>query len=125
MEIKGETPKEIQYIHTLLNHFSQSWTRRIKNKLVNGDDTYTRSELAEILDGNKRSDYAYQFLNKLIEEDVLEHAGKKKTASSPADTYRYTGNKELIKAFHETDYYQENRDLFVDTLKKAENKELI
>ena len=125
MEINQPTPKEIRYIQKMLDHFSQSWTRRLKNKVFNGDDTYTRSELAEILDGDKRSDYAYQFLEKLIDEEVLEHAGKRETSSSPADIYQYQGNKALIQAFAETDYYQENRDLFVDTLKKAENKELL
>jgi len=124
MEINGNTPKEIHYINKLRKHFSQTWARRLKKKLRPQKDRYSKSELAEILDG-KNSDYAYQFLEKLIDEDVLEEAGKREHASGGVTVYTYTGNKQLLKAFHTTDFYQENRELVVRTLEKAEGKELI
>ena len=124
MQINGETPRELQFIQKFMKHFSKSWTNRIKNKVFRNDDTYSRSELAEILH-HKKSDYAYQFLDKLIQEGVLQHAGKRETGSSPVDIYTYKGNKELLKAFSNTEYYQKNRELFVTTLEKAEGKELI
>ena len=124
MHINGETPRELQFIQRLRQHFSQSWTKRIKKKVLQRDETYTKSELAGVLH-HKKSDYAYQFLDKLIQENVLEHAGKRETGSSPVDIYRYRGNKELLKAFSNTEYYQENRELFVNTLEKGEGKELI
>jgi hypothetical protein len=124
MEINGSTPKEIEYINKIRSHFSQTWTRRIKDKLSRSNEKYSRSELAEILD-NKNSDYAYQFIDKLIQENVLTQSGKREHASANVEVYSYQGNKKLLQAVHTTDFYQENRDLFVDTLEKAEGKELI
>jgi hypothetical protein len=123
MEIRGNPAKEIDYINTLLKHFSQSWTNRIKNKVFNSDDTYSKSDLAEILN-HRNDDYAYQFLDKLENEDVLEHAGKRENASGGVDIYKLR-KKKLLKAFANSEYYQEHRSLFVDTLEAAENKELI
>lgn len=124
MEIKGNTPKEIEYINKILKHFSQSWTSRFKKRVFDNKNKYSRSDLAEILD-NRNSDYAYQFLEKLIDNGVLEEAGKRENASGTVTVYTYNGNKSLHKAFSTTEYYQENRGLFVDTLEKAEGKELI
>lgn len=124
MEINGNTPKEIHYINKLRTHFSQTWTRRLKKKLRPEKDRYSKSELAEILD-SKNSDYAYQFLEKLIDEDVLTEAGKREHSSGGVTVYRYEGNKALVKAFHSTEFYQENRKLLVKTLEKAEGKEVI
>jgi GGDEF domain-containing protein len=124
MEINGNTPKEIHYINKLRTHFSQTWTRRLKKKLRPEKDRYSKSELAEILD-SKNSDYAYQFLEKLIDENVLKEAGERETASNNVSVYTYNGNKALLKAFQSTDFYQENRELLVRTLEKAEGKELL
>jgi hypothetical protein len=124
MEVNGTTPKEVTYVKKMKKHFSQSWTRRLKEKISRTQDRYSKSELAEILD-NKNSDYAYQFLEKLIEEDVLKEAGKREHGSGGVTVYNYEGNKALMKAFHTTEFYQENKDLFIDTLEKAEGKELI
>jgi len=124
MEINGNTPKEITYINKLLEYFSQSWTSRLKKRVLDNKETYSRSDLAEILD-NRNSDYAYQFLNKLIDANVLEEAGKRENASGTVPIYKYRGNKALYQAFQDTEYYQQHRTLFVDTLEKAEGKELI
>jgi hypothetical protein len=124
MEINGSTPKEIEYINKIRDHFSQSWTRKLKEKLSRSNDRYSRSELAEIID-NKNSDYAYQFLDKLIQGDVLQEAGRREHSSGGVTVYRYQGNKQLLKALSTTDFYNENRDLFIKTLEKAENKELL
>ena len=124
MQINGDTPKEVTYINKLLDYFSQSWTSRFKKRVFDNKETYSRSDLAEILD-NRNSDYAYQFLEKLIDEDVLEEAGKRENASGTVPVYKYRGNKKLYQAFHNTEYYEQHRGLFVDTLEKAEGKELI
>jgi hypothetical protein len=124
MEVNGSTPKEIEYIRKIRDHFSQSWTRRLKEKLSRSNDRYSRSELAEIID-NKNSDYAYQFLEKLIQEDVLQEAGRREHSSGGVTVYSYQGNKQLLKALSTTEFYKENRDLFVNTLEAAENKELL
>ena len=124
MEINGSTPKEIEYISKIRDHFSQSWTRRLKEKLSRSNDRYSRSELAEIID-NKNSDYAYQFLEKLIQEDVLQEAGRREHSSGGVTVYSYQGNTQLLKALSTTNFYKDNRDLFVNTLEAAENKELL
>lgn len=124
MEINGNTPKEVTYINKLLDYFSQSLASRVKKRVFDNKETYSRSDLAEILD-NRNSDYAYQFLEKLIDEDVLEEAGKRENASGTVPVYKYRGNKKLYQAFHNTKYYEQHRGLFVDTLEKAEGKELI
>jgi len=127
MEINGSTPKEITYIQTLLDHFSQSWSRRVKNKIFNGDKLYSKSDLAKIL-SYENDNYAYQFLDKLENEAILTQPegedGVRKTSSKRVPVYRFHQDK-LIQAFYDTDYYQENRELLVTTLKKAENKELL
>jgi hypothetical protein len=58
-------------------------------------------------------------LDKLIEENVFTQSGKREHASANVEVYSYQGNKKLLQAVHTTDFYQENRDLFVDTLYKA------
>lgn len=123
MEIKGSTPKEVQYIHTLRQHFSRSWKRRLKDTITRTQETYSLSDLAEVLN-HKNDDYAYQFLKKLVEDDVLEKAGKRENASGTVHVYRFHKDR-LYTTFSKTDYYQENRDLFTATLEKAEGKELI
>lgn len=127
MEINGTTPKEISYIQTLLNHFSQSWTRRLKSRIFNGNELFSKSDLAKIL-SHENDDYAYQFLDKLEDEGVLTQPdgddGVRKNASKTVPVYKFHRDK-LIQAFSDTDYYQENRELLVTTLKKAENKEIL
>jgi hypothetical protein len=123
MELSGNPAKEVHYINTLLDKFSQSWTRRLKKKVINGDDTYTKSDLAQIL-SDRHDNYAYQFLDKLEEEEVLEHAGKRENASGTVPVYKFHRNR-LIKSFADSEYYEEHRDLFVKTLETAENKELL
>jgi hypothetical protein len=127
MEINGSTPKEIHYIRKLLDHFSENLATRLKQRIFNGDKKFTRSELAQIL-SHENDDYAYQFLDKLIEEEVLEQPegeeGLRENASKTVPVFRFHKDR-LVNVFADTDYYQENRDLFVDTLKKAENKELL
>jgi hypothetical protein len=123
MELKGRPAKEITYINTLLEKFSQSWTRRLKKKVFNGNENYSKSDLAEIL-SHRNDDYAYQFLDKLEEEGVLEHAGKREHSSGGVPVYKFH-RKRLLKSFADSEYYQQHRDLFVKTLEAAENKELI
>ncbi|MFU1780281.1 hypothetical protein ACM16X_02745 [Haloarcula japonica] len=111
MEINGETPTEVKYIHKLLIQFHQKGRlRRTLGKLrrkPGGQKQYTKSDLADFLNHTNDS-YAYDLLDKLEEEEALVHAGKKEDGT---DLWKID-KKQLLKVFTETDYFQENKELF-------------
>jgi hypothetical protein len=125
MELRGNNPKGSIYTDILRKHFSKSWKRKLKKKFSGEKQKYSRGEISEILTGEQDKDSALQFADKLIEEGVFQEAGKRENASGGVPVFTYAGNKKLLEAYSTTPFYQNNRDLFVDTLEKAEGKELI
>lgn len=124
MEINGEIPKEIQYINKLLLKYppenGSGLLKRGLNKIRRRKKGYSRSELSAFLNkhGKKDDDYAHQFLKKLIEEDILVEAGKRKTASNQITIWKLD-KKKLLDAFTETRHFQENRELYGKALDRT------
>lgn len=130
MEIRGE--KELHYINKLYFDFENRKIREQVQERVSEDDrdysrreiallvlketkskfssqSYTKSDLAEFLN-HEQDSYAHEFLDKLIEHDILKHAGKKKTASKPVDTWKLDKGK-LLDEYADSDYFQKRKDL--------------
>jgi hypothetical protein len=108
MEIRGE--KEADYIAKLYFDFeNQGMLQKALNKVRRRDQRYTKSELAEFLD-RRTATYAHEFLDKLIEHDILEQAGKRKTASNQVDTWELDKSK-LLDEYAESEYFQKRKDL--------------
>lgn len=121
MHVKGSIPKEVQYINKLLLEFEDKGKiknafNRLKRSRRKG---YSRSEIAEQLN-HKNDSHAHEFINKLIENDALKEAGKRKTKSNQITVYKLD-KAALRKAFVQTDFYRENRDLFVNVMDKEED----
>lgn len=140
MEIRGE--KELTYINKLYFDFeNQSIRERVREKAAQDDrsyskrkiallvlkeakkdvlrsnERYTKSELAEFL--NRSNDtYAHEFLKKLVEHDVLKHDGKRKTGSSPVDTWKLDKGK-LLDEYIESDRFQEHKELNAAALDRS------
>ena len=113
MEIRGE--KELEYINKLLFQFEQHGTlQKAWNKIRGKDQRYTETELKEFLNYGT-SDHAGKFLDKLKEEDALIHAGGRKTASKPVDTWKLDRAK-LLDAYINSDYFQEYKELNASAL---------
>ena len=113
MEIRGD--KELQYINKLYFDFEDdSVLKKAMNKIRRKDQRYTKSEIAEFL-SHEHDSYAHEFLDKLIEEDILKHAGKKKTASNQVDTWKLDKGK-LLDEYIESDEFQEFKELYASAL---------
>lgn len=115
MELNGNAPKETEYIRKLLFEFNKPGTLgRVWKKVTRSDKKYTRTDIARFL-SNENDDYAYQFISKLEENQVLEQVGKRKTASKPVPLFKFHRRK-LLDAFTQTEYYQEEKKLFLKAL---------
>lgn len=115
MKIRGE--KELEYTAKLLTEFQKEGkltklSRKLRRKP--GAQRYTKTEIAAFLN-HKHDNYAHQYLSKLIENDILVHAGKKKTASKQVDTWKLD-RKQLLKEFTETEYFQQHKELYAIAL---------
>ncbi|MCU4754368.1 hypothetical protein OB919_20740 [Halobacteria archaeon AArc-curdl1] len=115
MEIRGD--KELEYIANLLTEFQKEGRltklgRKLRRKPQH--NRHTKTEIAAFLN-HKHDNYAHQFLSKLIDEDVLVHAGKRKTASKQVDVWKLD-RKQLLKAFIESDHFQQNNELYAIAL---------
>lgn len=116
MEIRGE--KELQYINKLYFDFeNQGMLQKALNKVRRRDQRYTKSELAEFLD-HRTATYAHEFLEKLIEHDILKHAGKRKTASNQVDTWKLDKGK-LLDEYIESSRFQEHKELNAAALDRS------
>jgi len=116
MEIRGE--KELEYIKKLRFQFENEGTLRKAWKKIRGKDKgYTETELKEFLNYGT-SDHAGKFLDKLKEEDALIHAGERKTASKPVDTWKLDRGK-LLDAYINSDYFQEYKELNASALDRS------
>jgi len=125
MELERGSPKEIDYIKFLLLKYDRKGTlEKILDKFTDQRKHHTKTEFTDLIGNGKGDKHARDFRDKLIKEDILVKNGKRKTASNSVDTWKLD-KKKLAQAFADTEYYQENRDLFVHTLKQAENKELL
>jgi hypothetical protein len=108
MEIRGE--KELQYINKLYFDFkNEGVLRKTVNKIRRKDQRYTKSELAAFL-SHEHDSYAHEFLDKLIEEDILKHAGKRETASNQVDTWKLDKGK-LLDEYTKSDRFQKHKKL--------------
>ncbi|ELY83681.1 hypothetical protein [Natrinema altunense] len=118
MEIKGDTPAEVKFTYKLLFHFEQKGRiRKAIEGLTGKQNRYTKSEIADYLGSNTEHSkrYADDYLKKLEKTGVLIHAGKRKNADSPDDTWKIDRQK-LLDAFTDTEYYKENKKLFAKAL---------
>ncbi len=112
MEIKGGTPKEVEYINTLLQQKDETGKlKKAFNKVTGKIEGQSKSELAEEINGTKTNSHAHEFLEKLIDEEALVKVGEKKGVSKPTPQWE-VDRQRLLKVFKQTEFYQENKDVF-------------
>jgi len=125
MEIKKDTPREIDYIKFLLLEYNQKGRlRKLVDKFKSGKKGHTKTGFVKLIGRNKDDKNARDFRDKLIDENILVKEGKQETGSNKVPIWVLDKNK-LIQKLAETDYYQENRAVFIQVLKKAEGKEIL
>lgn len=118
MEINGDHPKEIDYIIKLYFNFQRENLGKRLLRKVTGENKkgYTKKEFAEFL-SHKNDDYAYQFLDKLEEANVITQVGKRQNGSGQTPIWRLNKPK-LLTAFKQTEYYQQQEELFFKALNR-------
>ena len=126
MEIRGNNPKDIQHLNTLLQNYSKSWRHKLKKRILRKDEEYTRSELCEVL-SYKQDNYAGELIDMLTEDGILAHAGKRETGSNTVDIYTFANSWEnkLYQELKDTEWWKENREIAKGIFEKGEGRELI
>jgi hypothetical protein len=120
MEFNGDTPRELDYLEKLLTEYQNGGItgklRRAKRRLTRKSKGQTKTEIADFLN-HSNDDYAHQFLNKLIEDDILVQVGEKETASKPVPLYKLDKSR-LRTEFMQTQLFQETAPVITQVLEK-------
>lgn len=130
MKVRGDNPKDIQHIATILESFSEDWKTRIKQRIkrskLKEDKQYSRTELCEEL-SHKHDNYAGELVDMLVDVNVFEETGRKETASNTVEVYSFNSNweKHLGQSLKKTEWWQEIRPIAKTIFQKGEGKEIV
>lgn len=126
--ILKEPPKKLEYIKKLLNYDpNQTFLEKTKKWITRKDQTrpHSKSEWCEILGSTKNNTSVRNFLDILIEKNVLVYEDTKGQPPNEYDRYKLD-KKRLENVFSKDPFWNWIRDISIRTINNQEpNKKVV